>query len=760
MTEIAANSSPGASDQTGGIVIAQADSSSASGQTGGISQTNPPVDIVIPSNAYELPQPGGELIVVIPGNATVRLADPAFNPVNASYAVDGFDLYIQLADGGRVRLVDFFDSSAPDTSLSVLGGPQVTALALLEESEVGPIDRDLSEIEPAGGPVHGGGAGFAPFEPGSLPPALQALGPLGPTEIGFGLGPIIIDDEFFEEEDGDGGGAGAAPVLSLRSEVTDVVVDEGRGFNPPALPVLPIKGPGIPIPESEINNIPREQVTLDETREVNIIFVDEDSISIDSLFVYDVTPEGFLVNVRPVFPFVNKVGDPLKPAELQPGDSVSLGEIEAGTEFGLLVLNDGGRRNDPDVFEGGSYELLNPITGNTTNIGDFDAVGNPQGRPVLQHTAEDGTVTDLESFRLFSADESQETPNNNRLNPDDMGHFVSGFDTETGLLIVGVEDGINRRRDDDFDDDVFAIGFGTTQEFGLYTIDPTGGLRASITDPDGGLITGSAITLVSEFAGDRLVLDPAAVAGTNIVVEQLADGSLQITGADTISNYEAAISAVRLDVDETNPLAGERIITATITDDSGLTSEPVETRFDVTFDTLTPDDPASDLGDVIIGTNMADTINGGAGDDFIAGGLGNDLINGNAGDDTLTGGSGQDNINPGSGADLIRYRGLSDGMDEVEAYNPAEGDAIDLRDLFTDTSFDPDNPDESIRILTVDGDNDGANDDFRIEIDIDGEDGPLGWVAILDLNNPLSGSPSIDGLNILLPQEPAEQTVS
>ncbi len=101
-----------------------------------------------------------------------------------------------------------------------------------------------------------------------------------------------------------------------------------------------------------------------------------------------------------------------------------------------------------------------------------------------------------------------------------------------------------------------------------------------------------------------------------------------------------------------------------------------------------------------------DTIDGGAGNDTIYGQEGDDTIDGGSGDDTLDGGSGDDTLTGGSGADTFK---VAEGDDTITDYNQAEGDIVDISDMFepVDTFAVSENPDGSVKLSVLDGSPDG-----------------------------------------------------
>ncbi|MCE3247441.1 MAG: hypothetical protein K0R41_1266, partial [Geminicoccaceae bacterium] len=126
-----------------------------------------------------------------PGQA-IELAGGAF--ASATYIVVEGGLLVVTEDGRLVYLSGFVDSaeSAPPPTLAVAGGPAVAASELLANLQPitapaeGPVVGWLPPPPPGGGPVHGGGAGFSPYDPGDIGPGLGLTGPLLPTALGPG----------------------------------------------------------------------------------------------------------------------------------------------------------------------------------------------------------------------------------------------------------------------------------------------------------------------------------------------------------------------------------------------------------------------------------------------------------------------------------------------------------------------------------------------------------------------------------------------
>jgi surface adhesion protein len=92
------------------------------------------------------------------------------------------------------------------------------------------------------------------------------------------------------------------------------------------------------------------------------------------------------------------------------------------------------------------------------------------------------------------------------------------------------------------------------------------------------------------------------------------------------------------------------------------------------------------------GAGKADTLLGGKGNDILFGQAGNDSLQGGDGNDILIGGKGSDDLRGNAGADTFMWlkgdTNASSVSDHIWDFNKAEGDKIDLSDLFHDVDVD------------------------------------------------------------------------
>lgn len=692
---------------------------------------------------------GERRFVDVPPNSVVSLAAPVYDPAEATYAVSANDLVVTLANGGVLVLVGFFAPSEAPPLLEVLDGPATPASVLLARAEEAPAFAQADSSEPIDIPtvigVISGGAQFRAYDQGDIGEGLDPLGPLGPTAlVDAPPEPAIetpIDDS---PEDGGGGNGGGGesspPEVELRASIEATIGEESEpAFNPVTTPVLPSITVGQKVPDDQVNNVDQRNLTLDTDREVVVRFVNENSISIDSLFVHEIGPNGEFENVRLVFEGVNKPGDPFDDRLVTPlGTEFSLGTYEADAQIGFIFLNNGFLRNDFDSLEGGSFEVRNPLTGDASTIFDYHNLSNPWAQPEVVHVADDGTVTPLDGFTYYTADASQRTPNNNRLNPDGQGNFVSGWNDTEGFLEIANEDAFGPDAARDFSALLFGVRFLSATEPTLVVGDAAAGLGAVITDADSTEMQAAAITL-DGLAGDRLDLDPAVLDGTGITATQVSDSEIRLDGLSSIANYEAAINATAIAVDLENVQFGDREIAVTVEDPDGNTGDS-STVFSLDDTLVTGTDgpdtiigtntPIGELGDVISALGGDDDIDSLSGDDFVDAGDGDDTIT-TSGDgmNTFIGGTGVDQITLNPGADRVIITGLEDGADTISNFDATEGDRLDLTELFRDSDI----TDANVASFVS---NRAYADGIEVQADLDGPGGHQRPVTIAFLDQP------------------------
>ncbi len=156
---------------------------------------------------------------------------------------------------------------------------------------------------------------------------------------------------------------------------------------------------------------------------------------------------------------------------------------------------------------------------------------------------------------------------------------------------------------------------------------------------------------------------------------------------------------------------------------SGIT-DPVDLSDSTQFDNVQFPNLAAN-GDIVAvqGDDGNNELTGGDEDNFLRGFGGNDTLTGNGGDDGLVGLEGEDTLNGGAGSNTLS--GGTEGdlfvfdsdaldglLDQVLDYNLAEGDQVDLTDLFDVAGGDVNDfvaYDDTTGNLTVDADGAGGN---------------------------------------------------
>lgn len=702
----------------------------------------------------EPPAAGERITVSVAPGQSVALPDEIFNPRSTNYVIDGDDLVVQPQARGVIVFDQFFAHPENPPTLSVLGGPPVTAQELLARADLEtPPARPVVVAEipvpddqpPAGGPgggrqSAGGGAGFSPYNPGDIGPGLDPLGPLGPTALtydaNFRQNDVIFGDES-DDDDGDDEPPppNEPPTITVIGTGIGAIANVSVGFQYNSTRDDPGVQEDQPLPADRIQGIDPENVTLDTSREVTLIFQDEAAKFRNTLGTFEVR-DGLLVNTAIGFPNVDK-NEPIPPGintgegPLEPGvSSVDLGTLEAGTQLGFFLAVEGFDEIPEQFFESGRFELR---SGADIDLPASISDGQP---PVLVHIAEDGTLTRLNQQPVFvTVDGLPDSPTLNLLNPDGRTHVASWYDSASGDLVFGFEDRLitgSRGNEPDFNDAVFRLHFGPVTEDTLFSGEGEtgsfGAFRVNIDDSDGDDLSSAVVELGQAQEGDRLQIagfrdadGDGFLDGTSIAANQTSDGRIELSGTDSVENYEAVLNAV-LFTNTTSPEPGQRSITLTVTDVEGNTSRPATVPIEV-IDLRQAGNPADET---LVGTDGIDGLAGGGGEDAIFGrgatdlldgGDGDDQLFGEGGNDILVGGTGQDQLTGGSGRDLFVINSLGDGRDTITDFDATAGDRLVLSRLFEGTDFDPSAPDAAdfLRLEEITGSN-----DIRVIADLDG----------------------------------------
>jgi RTX calcium-binding nonapeptide repeat (4 copies) len=733
------------------------------------------------------PGEGARVIVTTTPATRVALSDPSFDPAVASYLVAGDDLIITLDNGGTLVLESFFSGANPPPMVSILEGPELGPQALLEAL----VAAAVQAVEPAAdqeaavsieAPRHGGGASFASYEPGAVGESIPETSTTnsamrgGETEVGGLRGQGSSLSEIV------GGGVELAvfdaavpmpvvlapPQLSTTAKIEISFTDAQilTGYQPPPTTLPPSDGtPGDPF------GLPRQMTTLDETREVRLIFQGEATTQKNAVGAFTLNADGTIGTVRIVFGNASTADSERagEPGATAPGTVVSLGVLEKGTAFGLFLLQDGFTLNDGFMLDGRNllaevedgrarFEIRSSLSGEPVNLSSY--AYDPADPPVLTFVSGDGTTVGLEGALIFAWDPSESSPAENPLNPSGLGHVTHDYDGVSHRIEVGFDDGTNNpdgeRR---FTNVEIGIEYGNRLEPALVL--PIGHLlQADIADADSAQLSGALIRLdpATTKEGDLLIFNGAIgdgyyeFAGTNITV-QLVGTEIRLQGLDSMEAYKTALGLVQFGNFSGESVSGLRMLETQVIDDDGLWSTISKTSLSVSDNRVHlrdldgysgTYDVVSGTGEAVIGTAGKDVIQGGDGDDILIGNSGDDLIVGGKGDDVLIAGAGRDRLIGGEGADTFLFPTLGTGRNVIVDFDPQEGDRLNLEELLTNRAFDPTAEDASnwLRFeLVTPGD---GLTQVAVILDLDGLGKAYNAVSIAQLE----GHSSLEGLDI------------
>jgi Ca2+-binding RTX toxin-like protein len=525
-------------------------------------------------------------------------------------------------------------------------------------------------------------------------------------------------------------------------------------FQLPVAPAFPLIGEGDRVPDRDVNGLDPRLVTGDG-REIVIAFHSQESSFRNSFGSFVVGADGSFSDVRLLL---------ANDTDGVPGQTYSLGTVPAGATVGFFIVARGFELNAPDLFTGpGRFELRN-AAGEPASLGD-------RGGLTLVKILPDGTETTVRGLIFTSADPTPDTPNDNPLNPDGVGHVISGLDASTGTIIFGFDDQSARGRTDrDFNDVVFTLQYGEVPVEVAITPDLATTLAVDITDPDSSLMSAARVAISGgRLAGDRLDLTgftdgdgDGILDGTNIAFRQIDDATVQLNGLDTVERYEAVLRSLVFDNDTSTALT-DRTVTVTVTDDQGAVSDPAQVVIRLEDLLILGDDGAdlltgTDRGEGIKGGGGNDRISGRGGDDIIDGGAGDDVIDGGAGNDIIFGGTGRDILTGGSGADRFVIGSLIFGTERITDFNRVEGDRLDLSDMFETSDYRPGVSDAAqyFRLTAIDADGDGAADDIRVEVDLDGAGRDFTFQTVALLTQPSGVTPATSPDSFIITQPPSD----
>jgi Bacterial Ig domain/Domain of unknown function (DUF4114)/RTX calcium-binding nonapeptide repeat (4 copies) len=689
-------------------------------------------------DALEVARLEGQAITVpvpAPGERIEALAEPGQQITlrggefgGATYLIAEGGLLVLTEDGRMVYvagLVDAADSEQPPT-LRVAGGPAVASDALLANLQpiVEPSEGDVVARLPVpqAGPAHAGGAGFTAYDPGTIAAGPFPTGPLLPTTLGLGTPPVLENAQALFDGNGNAGqGIGDQPPTLA---ATGTIEREAGSIT--ATPLfasagpLPALGEAARLPDAQINGVDQRSLTLGQSGDAAIVFGSEFASFVNTLGAFLIRPNGEMVDPKIVFPEIEQAeADPDFPRLRPGGGPVAAGEqvllsevydpaqLRPGQKFGLFLIAQGFTLNGDDL----PGELHFASDGRTLLTAD--------GRPIA------GNV-------FFTSDPTPGSPNDNPLNPDGLGHVVSGLQPEHAGLTIGFEDRLLRNGgDNDFNDVTVDI------EPSPAAVAFTGGevrvaLDAAIVDVDDASLSRAAVELSGQ-PDDALAFN-GSLAGTGVELTTSTATSLVFQGLAPIAVYQQILANVALDA---APVAGVRQIGLTVVDQRGAASDPFTLSVDLdgTGATVGTTDHDRLVGQPLIDDEIVAL----GGNDILFGDSGDDLLDGGPGNDILSGGFGSDRLIGGPGADSLVYASPGEGGDLIFGFNAGEGDRLDFSDLF-DGGADSDDVDPFVHF-------DAAGDDVQVNVDQDGPGAASAFISVATLVDPVGVTNAQDAVD-------------
>jgi hypothetical protein len=499
----------------------------------------------------EVPAGGRSLTVPVDPGATVELR--GLDPATATLERQGEALVVALPGGASVVLEHFFGPAG--SAVVVIDGVPVAAASV-----AGALEAPFA-IEPAAGPATadagpatppGSGANFNPNDPGAIGEGLAVKPLLDPTGLAFSVpepdAGLVPDDDDGGGDDG-GGGDPARPlvVLGNGTETTTIEISRTDHVPDPATPVFAgdLLVEGRPIDPATVRGITHAgNLTLAGDAEVTVAIVSENAGYRNTVGWYAIE-DGAIVDPKILFANASLAGSG---GTLAPGDTVSLGVVPAGTQLGMFLIADG-----------------------WSSAVNRAAIAS--GEPLR---VEGGRIfagaTELQGAVYFSHDPA--------LGSDGQDHLLAGVSSDRdGFFYVGWED-LFASGDEDFNDVVFRVDLG---EFNLRNVTAeTSPVTVALADVDSDQLA-SASVRASLLPGDALVFDASrlgTIAATPVVEGGVVIG-YDFSGPADIAAYEALLESVQIAVDRFDPTQGARSLSVSVTDDTGLTSEPRSADFTV-----------------------------------------------------------------------------------------------------------------------------------------------------------------------------------
>jgi hypothetical protein len=312
--------------------------------------------------------------------------------------------------------------------------------------------------------------------------------------------------------------------------------------------------PFAPPDPADPNGVDQDALALARDHAVMLTFLGEATSQRNILGSYLIAEDGTIGEVRILFANASAKDEG---GDLVPGTSQVALDLGAGDRFGLFVVADGFALNDLAALGEGRFAFVD-AAGDPATVATVD--------PRLVHIAGDGTVTEIVAAGGAIFHTAGPT-----LNVDGAEHVASGVD-EDGTLVLSFE---VQPQVIDFNDLVVGLDFTPAP---IRPLEAIVAPDLALADPEGDAIARAVVRLEEGFAGDRLVLDPALVAGAGLALAIQGD-RLVIRGEASADVYAGLLSQVGLASDDA--ALGERLLSFVARDEHGATSASSTIRLDV-----------------------------------------------------------------------------------------------------------------------------------------------------------------------------------
>jgi len=453
-------------------------------------------------------------------------------------------------------------------------------------------------------------------------------------------------------------------------------------------------------------------ITLDnQEREVIVHFHSEVAGNQSVIGFYVINADGSFGPARLVFPNASQTPPVLDPDDPNdPSDSytsVSLGNLPAGSSFGLFMISNGAGNSTTaallaDVFsDDAAFSFVNG-SNSSLPASLFDTVPPALMVHGLSSSPSTGTAINQSLTPIFHTAASANAHFNGQtidtlaLNIDGMQHVAAGQgEINDGAntpapdrIAIGWEDlAASQNADFDFNDVILQV---EVAEATLTQINPANigaGANLAVTDVDqgdlqgavfrisAGYVTGDSLQLSGGFSidGNGDVLNNGVATGISVVgggfgTDTNNPNALSFTGTADQVLYEQILRSITFS--SSSGEIGIRTCEISVTDEASVTSNIAVQHVAVS---------ASSSQNAIAGTTGNDTLTGTSGSDFLFGDAGNDTLIGGAANDILAGGAGDDTyvIGRGDGVDTIAQSDIADASTSTDILRFSTGVAFD-----------------------------------------------------------------------------------